>query len=92
MRFTTLTLILWTVVGLLQAGEPVKTVSPVAKPADGKPYSPKISPASGEGVAAIKRVKVPEGMEMRLWAAEPLPLVHPRPAVAAGLPRGALQS
>jgi hypothetical protein len=35
MRFTTLTLILWTVVGLLQAGEPVKTVSPLAKPADG---------------------------------------------------------
>ena len=72
MRFTTLTLTLWTVVGLLQAGEPVKTVSHMAKPADGKPYSPKISPASGEGVAAIKRVKVPEGMEMRLWAAEPL--------------------
>ena len=72
MRFITLTLTLWTVVGLLQAGEPVKTISPLAKPADGKPYSPKISPASGEGVAAIKRVKVPEGMEMRLWAAEPL--------------------
>jgi quinoprotein glucose dehydrogenase len=40
-------------------------------PAD-KPYSPYVAPASDEGQKAIKQFSVPEGVEVKLWAAEPL--------------------
>jgi len=40
--------------------------------ADEKPYSPFVAPASDEGQKAIKRFRVPAGIETRLWAAEPL--------------------
>src|SRR5688572_3814045 len=33
---------------------------------------PEIAPASDEAAQAIKRMKVPEGMEIKLWAAEPM--------------------
>jgi quinoprotein glucose dehydrogenase len=36
------------------------------------PYQPYIAPASGDGEAAIARMKVPEGYSVKLWAAEPL--------------------
>jgi quinoprotein glucose dehydrogenase len=72
MRFIALLLALWTGVALLRAGEPVRTAAPITKPADDKPYAPKIAGPSNEGANAIKRFKVAEGMEARLWAAEPL--------------------
>src|SRR5688572_13775231 len=34
--------------------------------------APEIAPASDEGAQAIKRMKVPEGLEIKLWAAEPM--------------------
>ncbi len=37
-----------------------------------KPYSPKIAPASGEAEQAIKRIRVPGGLKVSLFAAEPL--------------------
>jgi quinoprotein glucose dehydrogenase len=37
-----------------------------------KPYAPHVAPASDEGQKAIKRFRVPEGVETKLWAAEPL--------------------
>ncbi|HEY7309071.1 MAG TPA: PVC-type heme-binding CxxCH protein [Gemmataceae bacterium] len=42
-----------------------------AEPAD-KPYSPRIAQASDEAAKAIKRFRVPKGVEGRVWAAEPL--------------------
>ncbi|HWG45196.1 MAG TPA: PVC-type heme-binding CxxCH protein [Gemmataceae bacterium] len=42
-----------------------------AEPA-GKPYSPHIAPASSEPAKAMKRFRLPKGMETRVWAAEPL--------------------
>ena len=42
-----------------------------AEPA-GKPYSPRVAPASEEAVKAIKRFRLPKGVEARAWAAEPL--------------------
>ena len=33
---------------------------------------PEIAPASEEAAQAIKRMKVPEGLEIKLWAAEPM--------------------
>jgi quinoprotein glucose dehydrogenase len=36
------------------------------------PYQPYVAPASGDGEAAIARMKVPEGYSVKLWAAEPL--------------------
>ncbi|HZV07900.1 MAG TPA: PVC-type heme-binding CxxCH protein [Gemmataceae bacterium] len=46
-----------------------------AEPA-GKPYSPRIAAASDEPSKAIKRMRLPKGVEARVWAAEPL-LAHP---------------
>jgi quinoprotein glucose dehydrogenase len=37
-----------------------------------KPYDPKISAASNEAVDAIKRIRVPQGTKVELWAAEPM--------------------
>ncbi len=42
-----------------------------AEPVD-KTYSPHIAAASGEAAKAMKRFRVPKGMETRVWAAEPL--------------------
>jgi len=42
-----------------------------AEPAD-KPYSPRIAAASDEPARAIKRMRLPKGMEASVWAAEPL--------------------
>src|SRR6516165_6010207 len=42
-----------------------------AEPA-AKPYSPRVAPASDEAVKAIKRFRLPKGVEARVWAAEPL--------------------
>lgn len=36
-----------------------------------QPYQPYVAPASGDGEAAIARMKVPEGYSVKLWAAEP---------------------
>lgn len=36
-----------------------------------QPYQPYVAPASGDGVAAIARMKAPEGFAVKLWAAEP---------------------
>jgi quinoprotein glucose dehydrogenase len=40
-------------------------------PAD-KPYTPYVAPASDEGQKAMKQFRVPEGVAVKLWAAEPL--------------------
>jgi len=42
-----------------------------AEPA-GKPYSPRVAAASGEAAKAMKRIRLPKGIEARVWAAEPL--------------------
>src|SRR5262249_61072908 len=41
-------------------------------PSTGSPYSPVIAPASDEGVQALKRIRVPNGLKIDLFAAEPL--------------------
>ena len=46
---------------LAEAAEPAK-----------KPYSPRIAPASEEPARAIQRMRLPRGVEARVWAAEPL--------------------
>lgn len=40
-------------------------------PAQETPYKPQVAPASGEGLAAIKRITVPAGLKIDLVAAEP---------------------
>jgi len=45
--------------------------APTPPPAD-KPYTPKIAPASDEWMQAQKRIQVPAGFKVDLWAAEPL--------------------
>src|ERR1700734_3534784 len=35
-------------------------------------YKPYVAPASDEGLKAMKRFRLPKGVEARLWAAEPL--------------------
>lgn len=40
--------------------------------AEDKPYAPAVIGASEEGAKAIKRFRVPAGIDTRLWAAEPL--------------------
>ena len=40
--------------------------------ADEATYSPTIAPASNEGQQAISRIRVPEGFQVELWAAEPM--------------------
>ncbi len=42
-----------------------------AEPED-KPYSPRVAAASDEAAKALKRMRVPSGMEAKVWAAEPL--------------------
>src|SRR5579884_1113508 len=42
-----------------------------AEPAE-KPYSPRIAAASDEPARALKRMRLPKGIEASLWAAEPL--------------------
>jgi quinoprotein glucose dehydrogenase len=42
-----------------------------AEPA-GKAYSPRVAAASDEAARALKRFRLPKGVEARLWAAEPL--------------------
>src|SRR5262249_5349314 len=37
-----------------------------------KAYNPPINPASDEGLKAIKRIRIPEGLEVTLFAAEPM--------------------
>src|SRR5438477_10170649 len=37
-----------------------------------KPYEPRSDPASDDGVKAIKRIQVPDGLKVDLWAAEPM--------------------
>ena len=46
-------------------------VAGAAEPTD-KPYSPRVAPASSEPAKAVKRIRVPQGVEARVWAAEPL--------------------
>jgi hypothetical protein len=41
-----------------------------AEPAE-KPYSPRIAQASGEAAKAMKRFRLPQGVEAGVWAAEP---------------------
>jgi len=36
-----------------------------------QPYQPYVAPASGDGAAAIARMKAPDGFQVKLWAAEP---------------------
>lgn len=36
------------------------------------PYNPKVAPASAEPGIAQKRIRVPKGMQLDLWAAEPM--------------------
>ncbi|MBI3879938.1 MAG: HEAT repeat domain-containing protein, partial [Verrucomicrobia bacterium] len=43
----------------------------VLRPADRKP-TPKIAPASKEAEQALKRIRVPAGLKLDLWAAEPM--------------------
>ena len=47
-------------------------VPPGTEPPPGKPNTPKIAAASNEGEAAIKSFRKPEGMVVKLAAAEPL--------------------
>jgi quinoprotein glucose dehydrogenase len=35
-------------------------------------YNPKVAPASSEPATAMKRIRVPQGMQIDLWAAEPM--------------------
>jgi quinoprotein glucose dehydrogenase len=37
-----------------------------------KPYTPTIAAASDEAAAAAKRIRVPKGLQVSLWAAEPM--------------------
>lgn len=39
--------------------------------ADEKPYEPKVAPASDEPARAAKKIRVPKGMTIDVWAAEP---------------------
>src|SRR5207302_3743422 len=39
---------------------------------ENSPYSPRIAPASNEGAAALKRIRVPKELQVDLWAAEPM--------------------
>src|SRR5262245_5550286 len=36
------------------------------------PYNPPVAPASDEGLKALKRIRVPQGLTLDLFAAEPL--------------------
>ena len=47
---------------------PASAQAPAAKPA----YHPDVKPASDEGEKAITRFRVPQGLKVELFAAEPL--------------------
>ncbi|HTU88818.1 MAG TPA: PVC-type heme-binding CxxCH protein [Gemmataceae bacterium] len=51
----------WSALWLAQAAEPAN-----------KPYSPRVAVATDEAARAIKRFRLPPGVEARPWAAEPL--------------------
>ena len=36
-----------------------------------KPYPAKVAPASDEPARAVKNIRIPKGMQINLWAAEP---------------------
>lgn len=55
---------------LFVAGILVSTV--MAAEPEPKPYTPKVQPASDEGAKAMKAFRMPAGVNVRLWAAEPL--------------------
>jgi quinoprotein glucose dehydrogenase len=55
-----LALSLYTILTLSAADQPTK------------PYVANVRPASDEALRAMKRIRVPEGMKLDLWAAEPL--------------------
>jgi quinoprotein glucose dehydrogenase len=57
---------------LLFLGIGTAVVVAAAGPSDDKPYNPAIKPASDEAVKALKRIRLPRGVEARVWAAEPL--------------------
>jgi quinoprotein glucose dehydrogenase len=52
--------------GLTGLAAPVPAADP------DKPYTPDVKPASDEAARAMKRFRVPQGVEVRVWAAEPL--------------------
>src|SRR5947209_6464265 len=43
-----------------------------ADPGAKKPYTPKVHAASDEASRAMTRIRVPAGMKIDLWAAEPM--------------------
>ena len=47
-------------------------VAALPSPADDKPYTPKVLGPSDEAQQAIKRFRLPKGVEASVWAAEPL--------------------
>jgi quinoprotein glucose dehydrogenase len=48
------------------------TSPPARSQGPAQPYSPKIAPASNEATTAIKRIRVPQGLRVDLFAAEPM--------------------
>jgi quinoprotein glucose dehydrogenase len=44
----------------------------IHSPAQEKPFNPPVAKASNEGLAALKRIQVPKGLNIDLFAAEPL--------------------
>ncbi len=66
----------------LLSAEPDKTNAPHPTPGRVEPgqsgqtingvYHPPIAPASNEAENSIPRIKIPEGMKLNLWAAEPM--------------------
>jgi quinoprotein glucose dehydrogenase len=42
------------------------------KPGPDKPYTPNVAAASDEPLTAVKKIRVPPGLQINLWAAEPL--------------------
>src|SRR4051794_36366112 len=45
---------------------------PLAAEPEPRPYNPTVKPASDEGAKAMKGFRMPQGVAVRLWAAEPL--------------------
>jgi quinoprotein glucose dehydrogenase len=50
----------------------VQSARPPADTSSAKPFTPKIAPASTEPQAALKRIHIPNGLRVDLFAAEPL--------------------
>src|SRR5947209_20520528 len=46
--------------------------SPTAEAPPANGYAPKVAPASNEGQLAAKRIRVPDGLRVELFAAEPM--------------------